>query len=269
MPPRSDFTQQVLGCLRLEEGERQILQFAANLPHPQPVADGRVDFQSLLRDSLLLLARETLQRAHVVQAVRQLDDDYTDVAGHGQQHLPHALGLAGLGGVEVQLPQFGDAVHATRHLFAEALANLLDAGAGVLHDVVQKARFQRHEVHVHPGQDPGHLDGVDHVQLRPSGVSAGHAGRRRKGKLFQEEPGPLWAGLGGSPPATRETGALRPEGWTTHLRRMESPLSNPVTCGKTTGGQRAARCQYYSRSLEGIERRGVTSELWLRRQRVP
>ena len=46
------------------------------------------------------LLGQVLQRAHVVQAVGELDQDDADVVDHGQEHLAEVLGLALLGGGE-------------------------------------------------------------------------------------------------------------------------------------------------------------------------
>ena len=105
------------------------------------------------------------ERAHVVKPVGQFDQDHADVVDHRQQHLADAFGLPLLAGVEVELAQFGDAVHAPRHLFAEDLADLLDGGAGILDHVVQQAVCQAHQVHLHVGQNVGDLERVNHVWL--------------------------------------------------------------------------------------------------------
>ena len=110
-------------------------------------------------------ATEVAERAHVVQAVGQLDHDDADILHHGQQHLAEALGLAVLGGEEIQLGELGDAVDAAGHLVAELLAHLLDGDAGVLHHVVQQAGLHGHQVHAHVGQDVGHHERVHHVGL--------------------------------------------------------------------------------------------------------
>ena len=132
--------QDLLVGLRLQVLEREVLQLAAHFAHAEPVRDGRVDLDGLLRDALLPLRGQVAQRAHVVQAVGQLHHDDADVVHHRQQHLADALGLALLGGEEIELGQLGDAVHAARHFVAELLADLLDGDAGVLDHVVQQAR---------------------------------------------------------------------------------------------------------------------------------
>ena len=125
--------------VRLQVLEGQVFQLAAHLAHAQAVRDGRVDLDGLARDALAPLGAEIAQGAHVVQAVGQLDHDDADILHHGQQHLAEALGLAVLGGEEIQLAELGDAVDAARHLLAELLADLLDGDAGILHHVVQQA----------------------------------------------------------------------------------------------------------------------------------
>ena len=105
------------------------------------------------------------QRAHVVDAVGQLDQDDADVLHHGQQHFAEALRLAVFGGVEIELAQLGDAIHAARHFFAELLAHLVDGDAGVFHHVVQQAGLHGDDIHAHVRQDVGHHERVDHVGL--------------------------------------------------------------------------------------------------------
>ena len=67
--------------------EGKFLQFAVGLVQAQPVRDGRVNLQCLRRNPGPLLARHIVQRAHVVGAVRQLDQDDAHVSRHRQQHL--------------------------------------------------------------------------------------------------------------------------------------------------------------------------------------
>ena len=90
---RFDFAHQFGGSVRLQILKRKILQLSADFAHSEAVRDGRVDFQRLLRDALLAVARQKLQSPHVVQPVRQLDDDDANVVHHGEQHLADALGL--------------------------------------------------------------------------------------------------------------------------------------------------------------------------------
>ena len=65
------------------------------------------------------------QRAHVVQAVGQLDQQHADVVGDRQHQLAEILRLLGALGEEFQLGQLGDAVDQVGDLVAEILLDVL------------------------------------------------------------------------------------------------------------------------------------------------
>ena len=67
---------------RIKVSETQVFELAANFAHAKPVGDGTVNVQSLLRDFLLAIGRQMLERAHIVQAVGELDEDDPDVVHH-------------------------------------------------------------------------------------------------------------------------------------------------------------------------------------------
>ena len=84
-----------------------------------------------------LLRRHELQRAHVVQAVGELDQQHAHVVGDGEQELAEVLGLLGLLRDEVELLDLGQAVDERADLVAEQLVDLLARRLGVLDRVVQ------------------------------------------------------------------------------------------------------------------------------------
>ena len=84
---------QLAEALGLEHLEREVLELPLHLPDPEPLGQRRVDLHRLAGDALLLLGRQAVERAHVVEAVGELDEDDPDVLGHRQQHLPDVLGL--------------------------------------------------------------------------------------------------------------------------------------------------------------------------------
>ena len=89
-----DLRAERLVAVRIEILERQLLELVLDLAHAQPVGDGRVDVQRLLRRPQLPIFRHVLERPHVVQAVGQLHENDADVVDHRQQHLAEVLGLA-------------------------------------------------------------------------------------------------------------------------------------------------------------------------------
>ncbi len=63
--------------------------------------------------------RHEFQRAHVVQAVGELDQQHANVVGDRQQQLAQVLGLLGLARDQLQPLQLGEALHQRADLVAE------------------------------------------------------------------------------------------------------------------------------------------------------
>ena len=93
LAPRVEQLGQLAEALGLERLEGEVLELPLHLPDPEPLGQRRVDLHRLARDPLLLLGRQAIQRAHVVEAIGQLDQHDPDVLGHRQQHLADVLGL--------------------------------------------------------------------------------------------------------------------------------------------------------------------------------
>ena len=110
-----------------------------------------------------------LQGAHVVEAVRQLDEDDANVLRHGEEHLADALSPGGAvvgpgpavgRGQRVQAGQLGHAVHQAGHVGPEALGKLLSRDVAVLDDVVEEGSGQGRGVLAEVGQEEGRLEGM-------------------------------------------------------------------------------------------------------------
>src|SRR5688572_5517399 len=163
--PFVDLALDLGGGFRFEITERDVLKLGTDLTHAEPVRDGGVDIECLLRDPLLALLRERLESAHIMETVGQFDHDHADIAYHRQQHLADAFGLAFLARIKLHLAQFGYAVYAMRHFIAEKLANLLDLDPGVLNDVMEQAGFESHQIEIHVGQQMRDLKRMQQVRL--------------------------------------------------------------------------------------------------------
>ena len=100
-----------------------------------------------------------------MESIRQLHHDDTDVVDHGQQHFPHAFGLALLAGVKVQLGQFRHAVNTPSDIVAEALTHIFHGNHRVFNRVVKQTGFKTHQIHRHITEDMGHFEGVSHIRL--------------------------------------------------------------------------------------------------------
>ena len=80
--PCIDLFHQIIVSFRLQVFEGQIVQLHLDLADAKPVGDGRIDIERLPRDALLLFRRHKFQRPHIVQSVRQLDDNDPYVFRH-------------------------------------------------------------------------------------------------------------------------------------------------------------------------------------------
>ncbi len=123
---------------RVEKAECEVLEFAADARHSEPVRQRRIDLQRLARNALSSVRRQVLQGAHVVQPVGQFHKQDPDVADHRQQHLAEVFRLLLVPGAEIHLRDLGDAVDDLIDLVAELLAQFLRRHQGVFEDIVQQ-----------------------------------------------------------------------------------------------------------------------------------
>src|SRR5579864_704023 len=155
-----DHRRDLLVLARVQRLEREILELPLDRVDAEPVRERRVDLERLLRLHDLLLLAQVLDRAHVVQPVRELDQDHADVLGHRDDHLAVVLGLRLLTALELDPRQLRNAFDEPRDLFAELGADILDRHLRVLDDVVQERGGKRLLVEPELRADPCGADGM-------------------------------------------------------------------------------------------------------------
>ncbi len=165
LAPRIDGFFYLLVAQRIEKAEAEVFEFAANLAHAEAVGDGRVDFQRLFGDFVLALGLQVLERAHVVQAVGQLDEHHADVVDHGQHHLAQVFGLLFFARGEVDFADLGDALDDVGDLLAEFLADVDDGDGGVFDRIVQQSGGDGDRVHFHFGENERDFERMDQIGL--------------------------------------------------------------------------------------------------------
>lgn len=139
--------------------ETEVLELAFDLADTETVGDGGINLEGLARDALLLLWREMLEGAHVVEAIGELDDDDPDVLGHGEKHLAQVLEVVlFLGATEFDLAEFGDAIDEESDVSAKFLSDFVKGDSGVFGDVVEEASGERLFVHADFSQNLGHME---------------------------------------------------------------------------------------------------------------
>ena len=126
--------------------KRQILELRLEPVDAEAMCDRRVNFHRLTRDFLLPVGGQMVERAHVVQAVGELDQHDPDVVRHRDDHLAEILGLLLLAALERDLRDLGHAIDQLRDLGAEIRLHLRQRRVRILDDVVQQAGDDRWHV---------------------------------------------------------------------------------------------------------------------------
>ena len=170
--------------------EGQLLELLAHGLHAHAAGQRRVDLERLLRHAPPALGLHVLERAHVVQPVRELDQQHADVGRDRNQQLAEVLGLLRLPGDEVELLDLGQTLDEVADLLAELLVDLGAGDVGVLDHVVQQRGGDGGVVELELGQDGGNFEGVGEegiargpllVAVRLHGVDVGAIEQRLVG----------------------------------------------------------------------------------------
>ena len=157
---------QIVINLRLQILQGKVIQLDLDLGNTQAVRNGSVNLHGLPGLLLLLLRFPILAGAHIVEAVRKLDDDHPDIFGHGKKHLAQIIRLnLHLVLVPGQLGQLCNAVHQKRHLCAELFGQLVERHRSVLHHVVKQPGLDGFLVHLQIRQDDRYAQRMDDVGL--------------------------------------------------------------------------------------------------------
>ena len=147
----------------IEFAECQILELLAHLVHAHAPGERSVDVERLLGAAPARLGRHVRERAHVVQPVRELDQQHPHVVRDRQQQLAQVLRLLGFLGDEVELFELGEPLDQRADVMTE---HLIDLGAGcgrILDGVVQKRGGDGRVVELEIGEDPRHFEGVGKI----------------------------------------------------------------------------------------------------------
>ena len=152
-------------ALRVQHREREVFELPLDVLDAEAVRERCVDVERLLRDAFLLLLRERRDRAHVVEAVGELDDEDADVLRHRDEHLAHRRGLLCFLRVEVDALELRDPVDDARDVGAEVVGEVVERDRGVLDRVVQQRGRDRHVVETEVGEHERDTDGVRDVRV--------------------------------------------------------------------------------------------------------
>ena len=160
--------------VRVELMERQVLELLAHLVHAHAAGERRIDVERLLGDAACRDSTgHEIERAHVVEAVGELDQQHAHIRRDREQELAQIFGLLGLAGDEVELLQLGQAVDQRTDFRTEFLVDFGFRCGGVFDGVVEQCRHDGRIVELKVGQDRGDFERVREIRIaRGAGLRA-------------------------------------------------------------------------------------------------
>ena len=176
------FAADLLVLLRKTVLHAEVFQFGFDGEKPQSVRQRREEVDRLAGDLDLLVQGHGAQRAHVVQPVGDLDEDYPHVVREREQHLAEIFGLLRRVGVE-DARHLGQSVDHRGDLRAEDALHVFDRVFCVFHHVVQQRCDDRFDSQSDLLDDD--FRHGDRVQQIGFSRTAAHTGVR----LFRKEKG--------------------------------------------------------------------------------
>ena len=114
-------TCQNLITMRIDILERQILQFPKQRIQAKAVGYWRVNLQGFPGNTPPLIGTHGTQSLHVMQPVRELDQNDADITRHGQQHFAEVFCLRFVLARKLEAIQFGQPFHQFGHRLTETL----------------------------------------------------------------------------------------------------------------------------------------------------
>ena len=150
---------------RIEFAERQIVELLAHRMHAHAAGERRIDFQRLLGGAPARLGRHVVERAHIVQAVGELDQQHAHVVGDRQQKLAQIFRLLCFLGDQIELLELGQPFDQRADVVSEQAVDLGAGGRGILNGVMQQRRGDRRVVELEVGENGRHLDRVGEIGI--------------------------------------------------------------------------------------------------------
>ena len=140
------------------------LQLVLDHIHADPLGERGIDLHGFAGDALaLFVLHDEVQRAHVVQPIRQLDEQDTNILAHRQHQLAEILGLLVAVGLQFETGELGHAVHQGRDFRAEAAFHLGAGECGILQHIVQQGGCERRIVEAIAREGLGDREGMGYV----------------------------------------------------------------------------------------------------------
>ena len=220
--------------LRFQQFEGQILQLPLEAADAEAVGQGGIDLAGFAGDPLTLLLLQRTEGAHVVQAIRQLHQHHTNVAGHRQEHPAQILRLSFRAVVEVNAAELGDPLHQFTHLGTEVQLDLIGGDVGVFDHVVEEPCGDHRSAGADVPQQISHRHRMDDVRVSTGPELALVELKAEIKGRHQQRLGIGWAALAN---AGRHIGDALPQ----PVRQIDAVIVRMADGMTPDFGQRAAR----------------------------
>ena len=135
--------------------EAKLLELDAHIVHTKSICDRRINVERLARDAASFFGGEHFERAHIVKAVGDFNQNNPQVFGHCHRHLLKVFGLRLGAARESHLVELAHAVDEIGYAGAELRLNGSFSDAGVFDNIVEHRGHKALRVHVHFAQNAG------------------------------------------------------------------------------------------------------------------
>ena len=106
-----------------------------------------------------------LHGTHIVQSVRQLNQNHANIPSHGQKHFAIVFNLSIFLGNIFDFTQLGHTINQIGHNHAKALFDIIQGIIGIFYYVMEKGCRQGFVVHLQACQNTHYAYGMNNIRL--------------------------------------------------------------------------------------------------------
>src|SRR6476620_7276664 len=138
--------------------EREILELPPDPRHSEAVCERGVKVSRFLSNAAALFGRQIIERAHVVQAIGELDQDYTRILRDREQELAVILDLPFLRRIQWQVTDLRQAIHDLGDFLPELRFYLGNGDVRVFDDIVDQTACDSYGIELKVCENSGDFD---------------------------------------------------------------------------------------------------------------
>ena len=133
--------------------KRQVLELFTKTVNSQTFCDGSIDLKRLSRNAPGLVRPHHAQRAHIVQAISQFDENHAHIPCHRQDHFSKTGGNRLFPGAEIKMSQLGHTIDQLGNLIIKNFLDFSLRCRRIFDDIMHHRRHQALIVEPHSCQN--------------------------------------------------------------------------------------------------------------------